>query len=646
MRKIRLFLAALALLACGGNAWATEAEEANYNAACTQFPSTNTGKYFKIYTTVDDTKYYLTTSNSTVSVTETENEAGIFLFTYKAKGTKFGTDGNRLTYNNTPVDVIWTIQDTENSNYYLTFQSQKLSATQSLSNTTLNSAQVLFYDNDEDSETNGYYAIRTSSHKDYGYYLQYSSSLSHSTDGPSYIWSIEETQAKEHESYNGTYTLAYGETKIAASKINSQVYPTFFIYGPENACYIQSLNNGRFVTSISSTDGYVTGYSSTPTAVNITGYTATAATVEGLPTYLEGTKTYTLISAQRWANNSDGTAYMGKQTSGNQLQCSAASGSAGTYNVILNGSSYYIYEKNNSNFIGAGSTDAWNAAADPALLTVENAVDYATDCSLIAFPLVIYESSNYLTNASGKVVATDKSNESYKIQSRIFYLIPTGDTNTNIDITGITVGNEEDFVTATNGTYTLKYTKNIPSSGYGTVCLPYATKADVDAYTIASKNEDNTYIQLSETSTKELTAGLPYVYKGTASGKATFTISSTTKATTAGTDGNLTGTWAGGTGIANGDYVLSGGKWYCVDNADSFTLGKFSAYISAAQFSGLSKASESRGLTMGVLGGETTGINAIGTDFAKGSIYNIKGQKALPTHKGLYIVNGKKMIVK
>jgi hypothetical protein len=46
------------------------------------------------------------------------------------------------------------------------------------------------------------------------------------------------------------------------------------------------------------------------------------------------------------------------------------------------------------------------------------------------------------------------------------------------------------------------------------------------------------------------------------------------------------------------------------------------------------------------MAGEATGIKAIEAAEAEEGIYNLQGQRVAKTQKGLYIVNGKKAIVK
>lgn len=89
------------------------------------------------------------------------------------------------------------------------------------------------------------------------------------------------------------------------------------------------------------------------------------------------------------------------------------------------------------------------------------------------------------------------------------------------------------------------------------------------------------------------------------------------------------------------NYILQGGAFY---KATGATLKAGKAYLHTAyDVTGGSEASESR-LTI-VINGETTGIKALETAADK-NVYDLQGRKVAAPTKGLYIVNGKKMIVK
>ena len=74
------------------------------------------------------------------------------------------------------------------------------------------------------------------------------------------------------------------------------------------------------------------------------------------------------------------------------------------------------------------------------------------------------------------------------------------------------------------------------------------------------------------------------------------------------------------------DVVLCGQiQWYGTDNSREPQL--VSGYIYS-------------------LNGETSGVNAIKAEMEQGKVYNLQGQRVLNAQKGLYIVGGKKVVLK
>ena len=136
-------------------------------------------------------------------------------------------------------------------------------------------------------------------------------------------------------------------------------------------------------------------------------------------------------------------------------------------------------------------------------------------------------------------------------------------------------------------------------------------------------------------------AGTGLIILGSAKGE-TLNVLTTDKATAADVDGNLlVGTGASGVAVADdAAYILSktDGKFHLV-NAGTIPAGK--AYLPAGALS-----ARSLDLSFGE-NGETTGITTVKSEVKNvEGIYNLNGQRvAMPT-KGLYIVNGKKVIIK
>ena len=73
--------------------------------------------------------------------------------------------------------------------------------------------------------------------------------------------------------------------------------------------------------------------------------------------------------------------------------------------------------------------------------------------------------------------------------------------------------------------------------------------------------------------------------------------------------------------------------------AESFTVGANTAYIDAIA------GDNARSFI--ALDGETTAIEGIATEkVMNGEVYNLQGQRVVKAQKGLYIINGKKVVIK
>ena len=90
---------------------------------------------------------------------------------------------------------------------------------------------------------------------------------------------------------------------------------------------------------------------------------------------------------------------------------------------------------------------------------------------------------------------------------------------------------------------------------------------------------------------------------------------------------------------ANAGYILKDGAFHPSSGANALPAGK--AYLNI-------EVSTSAPILNLDFGGETTGINAVnGSEFkVNGEYYNLAGQRVAQPTKGLYIVNGKKVIIK
>ena len=193
--------------------------------------------------------------------------------------------------------------------------------------------------------------------------------------------------------------------------------------------------------------------------------------------------------------------------------------------------------------------------------------------------------------------------------------------------------------TATAASYTT--TINTTAQA-GTLCLPFAATipAEVDAYTLSFTSGTAATATSVETT---IPANTPVLLNG--SGEQTFTGSGSIDADAANTDGALTGVFKSTTVPIN-SYVLQNGAsglgFYKV--ASAITAKPFRAYLtaeagSAREFFGIDFADDDI----------TTGIRSLTpspSPKGEGSIYTLNGQRVAQPTKGLYIVNGKKYVIK
>ena len=175
----------------------------------------------------------------------------------------------------------------------------------------------------------------------------------------------------------------------------------------------------------------------------------------------------------------------------------------------------------------------------------------------------------------------------------------------------------------------------IGSTGYKTLisAVSATLPAGVTAYKAVSAGEGK--IQL--TSVASIKAGSAYILKGTASTDYTLTVTDTPEEPT----GNILEVSTEST--SNGVYVLSNGssgvgfyKWMGGSLGAGRAIVPASAITSAHEFLGFD------------FDGETTAINNLTPSLSKdeGEFYDLQGRKVAQPTKGLYIVNGKKVIVK
>ena len=185
----------------------------------------------------------------------------------------------------------------------------------------------------------------------------------------------------------------------------------------------------------------------------------------------------------------------------------------------------------------------------------------------------------------------------------------------------------------------------ITVSGFNTFSSSYPldlnTVTNATAY-VASAVEGDKVVLVK--TTDKVAAGEGLFLAGTAG--ETFTIGVTTEAATLTADNKLVGLPAGGV-VPVDKYVFawptadpSAASFYVVKTTPA-TLGAGKAYLDTAAGGGARLS-----LSFGEDAGEATGISEMKNVKADGAIFNLRGQRVAQPQKGLYIMNGKKTIVK
>lgn len=207
------------------------------------------------------------------------------------------------------------------------------------------------------------------------------------------------------------------------------------------------------------------------------------------------------------------------------------------------------------------------------------------------------------------------------------------------------------------GAATAKLTREI-YKGFNTVMLPFSLNASEITTVFGSgtlygfTGADAGSLNFATSTT--LAANTPYLFKADAKKSLveveiearTFVAAGAAQVATPGTDYNFVGTYTPyakngvGNPIVRGkDYVLGADDNFHLTTTQN-ALKAFRAYIKA------NEASTVKALSI-CIDGETTAIESLnGETMTDGAIYNMAGQRVNKAVKGLYIVNGKKILVK
>lgn len=199
------------------------------------------------------------------------------------------------------------------------------------------------------------------------------------------------------------------------------------------------------------------------------------------------------------------------------------------------------------------------------------------------------------------------------------------------------------------GTYpNVSFTRSFTADNWNTLCLPFAfDKSQLTAVKeLSSFTENSGSYSLTFNDASTTVAGKPYIVQGSGEITLTGTDVALDPNTTAGsasvTEGTTTVNFVGTFSQMNapvGSYIISGTNFYLVDTENAVTVKPYRGYFTV-QSNGAVKT-----LLLDVDG--TDGIASVETTETENSaIYNLAGQRVQKAQKGLYIINGKKVVVK
>ncbi len=185
------------------------------------------------------------------------------------------------------------------------------------------------------------------------------------------------------------------------------------------------------------------------------------------------------------------------------------------------------------------------------------------------------------------------------------------------------------------------YSRTVPAAGWYSLCLPFAatTPDGVTVERYVSKDVTNKTVRFNGGA---IEADKPCIFKTPAT-DVTFNGSNVAVAVTGSelADGDFVGTYSKIEGTLENCYGL---------HPDGSGFGIATASASAAPFRAYINTSEVAGVALKVIhgDGETTGITAADAETNKGSkvYYNLAGQRVVQPVKGIYIVDGKKVVIK
>ena len=368
---------------------------------------------------------------------------------------------------------------------------------------------------------------------------------------------------------------------------------------------------------------------------NFQTVTLPAATYNGLPVMSSST---TYLDLSQWPTSG----YPRYQTANQNLG----------YIYHGNTANFYVYNENETAYYNLAAGITTNVSDANLVVTVIDVVTGAKEVDAETFDV-----------ATGSAFAQQVFKLSTPISAGlkcIQFEFTKDDTSTNpwlYNIKNITfykrsLNDSYDYTPVAATDIDVVLTRSITAGNWSTICLPFAmTNAQLkaafgdDVKVAELTNGDNTMLNFSTVT--ETIANKPYAIKVTSNfTSATIsgvTIVEATPTQTAG-DWQFVGTY-GKASIAENDYYFKNNQLYKAGTG-THSIKPFRAYL---QYTGSGTAPAPQ-LNFPDMDGETTGIDDVRSKMSdvRSVIYDLQGRKLSngQMQKGLYIVNGRKVVIK
>jgi hypothetical protein len=312
-----------------------------------------------------------------------------------------------------------------------------------------------------------------------------------------------------------------------------------------------------------------------------------------------------------------------------------AKGSKATYSISLEddvcqkyiGGSFTMTMPDGLSVV-AGSAAAADARKDDHVFKITDSGGGVYKCVLTS------GSNSYLKGTSGTIASFDIACDAG---------LTDGDYTVNISAQNVTYKNDADKLskvrpaditfTVTVGAAASSVTITLENDWITYCCsksLDFSSLTDVTAYEVTDVTATSAKLNKLE----KVYAGEGFIIKGSSGSEITVPFTDSCDPT----GKNLLVGVLELTPLAAGNFVLYNGEFRKSDGTGMLKANK--AYLPADKV-----PTSAKGITF-VFGDNTTGINEIQKADTEGAIYNLSGMRVSKTQKGVYIMNGRKVIVK